>query len=849
MARETKIRLGTDGADRTKRDLRDVGVVGDRALAQIRRGAPGASAGLRAVDAAAREVKSGVQGLASSAGPLGSVLGGLGTGGLAAAAGIGAMALGLTRATGVAKAATAEFDAVGKTADTLGVSTALLQEMRFAGGSLAGMLDGQVDKALQSFVRRSAEAANGTGEAKGALEDLGVTLRDSDGRLKSADTLLSDVARGMSGLESDAERLSAAIKLFGDEGAAMVNVLRDNGAAMDETRERARRLGGVVEDSLIRTAEQMQDDFAAASKIIDLNLKQSLIVLMPLIVRAAEGFGDIAIAFRGWVDDIRRSESDIEALARVLGFEPTGGGLIGFLQRNFAPTETQKALDQMERITVQIERIKSAFSTGVFEADTGKFTLTPEMRLEFEGVLPQLEQKYAELQRQVDEAAPTIALRGVVVPDFGARAAGLPPPQPARESDAEAKARMQAHEAALRQIRQMEIAAMEDEQRAHALAKQRLDEVLSGLDRTADGYAAAAARARELYDAEVQRATDSKTERLRVAEAAHQKRMADEDARRQRESDARLRQHQAGVEAIHDAEVARLDTYGQALAAAEAWYAATFAHLDATEAGYAALIAQAKDLYDARRVEAYAAEVQRLSAEMDAEAEKSHQRVWGWMQTRIDEAAQEREVARRERERDTEREERAAERIRDAWGDAARTLGRGINDAISGAGDLRAILGGVAESLIDVALRTGALERVLSGVFAGGAAAPGAAAVGSAAPSLVSSSVSGLASLFAADGAAFVGGAPVHAFAMGGVVDRATPFSFGGGRLGVMGEAGPEGILPLRRGADGKLGVRAQPGPAPQVNIQVISRDPETQVRQVPESRRTARRNLQGMGF
>jgi hypothetical protein len=49
----------------------------------------------------------------------------------------------------------------------------------------------------------------------------------------------------------------------------------------------------------------------------------------------------------------------------------------------------------------------------------------------------------------------------------------------------------------------------------------------------------------------------------------------------------------------------------------------------------------------------------------------------------------------------------------------------------------------------------------------------------------------------------------VMPFAKGGVIDSATPFMFAnGGRLGVMGEAGPEAILPLRRGANGQLGVQ-----------------------------------------
>lgn len=46
------------------------------------------------------------------------------------------------------------------------------------------------------------------------------------------------------------------------------------------------------------------------------------------------------------------------------------------------------------------------------------------------------------------------------------------------------------------------------------------------------------------------------------------------------------------------------------------------------------------------------------------------------------------------------------------------------------------------------------------------------------------------------------------AFAQGGIVRSATPFTFGGGRRGVMGEAGPEAVLPLGRDSAGRLGVR-----------------------------------------
>lgn len=58
---------------------------------------------------------------------------------------------------------------------------------------------------------------------------------------------------------------------------------------------------------------------------------------------------------------------------------------------------------------------------------------------------------------------------------------------------------------------------------------------------------------------------------------------------------------------------------------------------------------------------------------------------------------------------------------------------------------------------------------------------------------------------FFANGAAF-GTGGVKMFASGGVVDSPTLFNYSGG-TGMMGEAGPEAILPLKRNSQGKLGV------------------------------------------
>jgi lambda family phage tail tape measure protein len=64
-------------------------------------------------------------------------------------------------------------------------------------------------------------------------------------------------------------------------------------------------------------------------------------------------------------------------------------------------------------------------------------------------------------------------------------------------------------------------------------------------------------------------------------------------------------------------------------------------------------------------------------------------------------------------------------------------------------------------------------------------------------------------------------------FAKGGIVTRPTIFPFAKG-IGLMGEAGPEAILPLQRGANGKLGV-AGGGGSTTINVSVDAKGTNVQ--------------------
>ena len=126
------------------------------------------------------------------------------------------------------------------------------------------------------------------------------------------------------------------------------------------------------------------------------------------------------------------------------------------------------------------------------------------------------------------------------------------------------------------------------------------------------------------------------------------------------------------------------------------------------------------------------------------------------------------------------------------------------------AGAISRIAKNLATRLIELAFKP--IETALLNAFMGGGGGGGGI----------------LGSLFGfARGGVFTGGAELTAFAQGGVVNRPTLFPFAKG-VGLMGEAGPEAILPLRRGKGGRLGVEMSgdggaAAPAAQMSTRIIN--------------------------
>ncbi|MEP2785014.1 MAG: phage tail tape measure protein [Pseudoruegeria sp.] len=163
-----------------------------------------------------------------------------------------------------------------------------------------------------------------------------------------------------------------------------------------------------------------------------------------------------------------------------------------------------------------------------------------------------------------------------------------------------------------------------------------------------------------------------------------------------------------------------------------------------------------------------------------------------------------------------------ATNVASAFGDELLKMGSTLSQTSTDIGGVsRSMSGGLRNAFNDVVFDGDKLSSSLEGLAQSMSNAvyntsikPVADQFGGAVSGLVNGAVSAF--LPFENGASFSQGR-VMPFAKGGVVSGPATFSMRGG-MGLMGEAGPEAIMPLQRGADGRLGVAAAGGGRP-VNV------------------------------
>jgi hypothetical protein len=223
--------------------------------------------------------------------------------GATAIAGIATAAAGAVAGLGKLVSATADYAReVDNASEQSGVSAERIQEIAYAAKQTSGASFDNVRDGLKELALRSAEAAEGTGEAQEAFQRLGIS-QEQLASMSTAETF-SLVQERMKGLTKQ-QRILTAEQVFGGEaGEKFAETMGLSAEEMQKLSKEARATGSVLSGQQVKALEKTRAAWSnVKTSIVGLG-RQIAVALLPLIERLTPLFQSAVKQIQGFLQSL-----------------------------------------------------------------------------------------------------------------------------------------------------------------------------------------------------------------------------------------------------------------------------------------------------------------------------------------------------------------------------------------------------------------------------------------------------------------------------------------------------------------------------------------------------------------
>lgn len=292
-----------------------------------------------------------------------------------------------------------EADQARKTAQAIGVSTEAYTALSFA-ASQSGISQTQLSSGLGRLNRSILEASEGVATYVDAFSALGISVKNADGTLRTAESVLGGLAERFSVMPDGVEKSARAMELLGRSGAAMIPMLNSGADGIEALVGQAEALGLVISDKTAREAELFNDSLAVMASVstglgrqIAANLLPQLSVLAGQMADSATESGALAVM----------AENVAEAIRAVAAVVVGAVGAMSLLK-----TTAEGTWDTLSQGDNALERLASITPPALlYRAVTGGFEDTAEKASAAVDDLDQTAQRYASLINTITNPPPS----------------------------------------------------------------------------------------------------------------------------------------------------------------------------------------------------------------------------------------------------------------------------------------------------------------------------------------------------------------------------------------------------------------------------------------------------------
>lgn len=196
---------------------------------------------------------------------------------------------GAAAAVGLAfQSAVDNMDNLSKMSARIGVPIEQLSALKYA-ANLSDVSIEDLGKSVGKLSKNMVEAAGKpTSEAANAFRALGVSVVDNNGKLKSADVVMGEVADKFEGLKDGAGKTAVSMAIFGKSGASIIPLLNDGSDGLREMTDEARRFGLVIDGETGKAAEDFNDNLTRLKSAWEGIVLQASAAILPTMVKISE---------------------------------------------------------------------------------------------------------------------------------------------------------------------------------------------------------------------------------------------------------------------------------------------------------------------------------------------------------------------------------------------------------------------------------------------------------------------------------------------------------------------------------------------------------------------------------
>lgn len=238
----------------------------------------------------------------------------IGTGIKAAGAAIGAVATTAAAAgaaiVSMADDTAAAGDNVDKMSQKLGLSREGFQEWDFVLSQNGVDID-SFGTGMKTLVSNMDSANSGNATAIENFKKLGISVTDSNGKLKSQEQMLNETVTAFQKMEDGTEKSRLATELFGKQGQNLMPLLNGEAGAVDDLKQKAQDLGMVMSDEAVTATVNYTDAMDALNRTVDGTKNKIMAELMPGMTGVIEGLTGMLAGTEGADQQLKTGINDI----------------------------------------------------------------------------------------------------------------------------------------------------------------------------------------------------------------------------------------------------------------------------------------------------------------------------------------------------------------------------------------------------------------------------------------------------------------------------------------------------------------------------------------------------------